>query len=129
MIGSIGDQELIVGLTNSYSRAHELIKWGSQTNIVGLTNSRVFAGSRFAVFIFGAISHSLTLFYISIELLDTNVSNELGQESDFWSAGTSILGNLIITVTCVISLHTRSWHFRYLKAPYTSSLRPHTLVA
>jgi hypothetical protein len=30
---------------------------------------------------------------------------------DFYAAGTAVLGNLIIVVTVVIGLHTRSWHF------------------
>ena len=45
------------------------------------------------------VTFSLLLFYLTIELLDLNVTNNNGQQGDFWMAGTSILGNLIIVVT------------------------------
>ena len=80
---------------------------------VGQTNSR-FTGIRFATFIFGAFVHSLLLFYLTIELLDLNVTNNNGQQGDFWMAGTSILGNLIIVVTVIMAIHTRSWHFAHV---------------
>ena len=35
-------------------------------------------------------------------------------EQDFWAAGTAVLGNLVITVTAIIGLHTRSWHFSHV---------------
>jgi len=75
----------------------------------GQINAR-FTGARFALFIAGAIVHSLLLFYLTVELLDLNVTNENGQQGDFWAAGTAILGNLIMVVTIVMGLLTRSWH-------------------
>jgi hypothetical protein len=83
---------------------------GMQT---GQSNSR-FTLRRFGLFICGAFAHSLILFYLTIELLDLNLANLDGQQSDFWAAGTSVLSNLIITVTAVLGLHTRSWHWSHV---------------
>uniref|UniRef100_A0A0C3SL24 Phospholipid-transporting ATPase n=1 Tax=Guillardia theta (strain CCMP2712) TaxID=905079 RepID=A0A0C3SL24_GUITC len=68
-----------------------------------------FSLARFSMFIVGAIVHATVLYFVTLEMLDLNTYGSSGRNQDLWGAGTTVLTNVIWTVTIVMGLHTRSW--------------------
>eukprot|EP00292_Cryptomonas_paramecium_P002149 CAMPEP_0113680182 /NCGR_PEP_ID=MMETSP0038_2-20120614/11140_1 /TAXON_ID=2898 /ORGANISM="Cryptomonas paramecium" /LENGTH=1529 /DNA_ID=CAMNT_0000598461 /DNA_START=386 /DNA_END=4971 /DNA_ORIENTATION=+ /assembly_acc=CAM_ASM_000170 len=86
----------------------EIVKRRPELYYTGQINQH-FNMTRFWTFIFGAVCHSLLLYYVTFYCMDLNVTDDSGRSLGLWSVGTTVLTNVIITVTVIISLHTRSW--------------------
>jgi len=68
-----------------------------------------FNGVRFTRFIFGAIVHSLFFYFVTVTILDTNISDQRGTTTGMWTSGTAALTCVIATVNATMGLLTRSW--------------------
>lgn len=68
-----------------------------------------FNATRFTMFIAGAIVHSLFFFFVTVSVMDTNISDASGANTGIWASGTAALTCVVATVNLVMGLHTRSW--------------------
>jgi len=86
----------------------EIVQRHPELYSVGQFNIR-FTPVRFAIFVLGSIVHSVVLYYVTVYSMDLNVTGEGGRQTGLWGAGTTVLSNVIIVVTCTMGIHTRSW--------------------
>mmetsp|Transcript_46922 Transcript_46922/g.111735 ORF Transcript_46922/g.111735 Transcript_46922/m.111735 type:complete len:1320 (+) Transcript_46922:277-4236(+) len=68
-----------------------------------------FTGLRFAMFIIGAVLHSILFFFGVSLIMDHNTISGSGHSAGMWSAGETMMTVCVVVVNIVISLHTRSW--------------------
>jgi phospholipid-transporting ATPase len=74
-------------------------------------NSLLFNWEKFFLWFFGGIFHAVLVYFITLNGLgySNNVNNADGYVADNWTFGVNTYQNVVILVTIVIMLFTRSW--------------------
>ena len=84
--------------------------------------SQLFNWNKFFLWFFGGIFHSVLVYFVTLNGLGyyNNINNAEGYVSDNWTFGVNTYQNVVLLVTVVISLFTRSWTVMHAIAIFLS---------